>query len=486
MTRQPQQAGQGRLRLLGQHLPLTDRRTGRRAGRGRRRADRRRVHQRGDEPRGDRRADRPARTPRARRARLPDRRALRAPDHDRRDRPTPTSWSPPRPLHVDRMLRYRPGRRQPVAAQRLRPRGSRARVGSARPLVRRGRGLRGDPAPPSRPRCPGCSTRCVGASAEGLRRPTVDGVAGLWVMTSEAGQRPVVVVPGPTARRPTGVAPLAERGASVRAVVRRAGTAPRLDGLEERSATSPTRARRRGPERRGRRGHNGPPDGRGRATQQRVGVEATPALRGRPATPGWTRLVHVSTAAVYDRRPGSATSTSGRPGRGRRGRLPVTKRDADAALAEVDGITRVLVRPPAILGPGETSVWNTLRPARSATRGRPGTPCRTRRSPGSTSTTSPPWWPTSPPAASRGRPTPPRARSTGACTAGQRRGGTGDDARLLRDGDRRPRRGPGLGGRPGLDRPDPADRARAWGWTPPSRLATALDHLHENVRRTVA
>jgi nucleoside-diphosphate-sugar epimerase len=28
----------------------------------------------------------------------------------------------------------------------------------------------------------------------------------------------------------------------------------------------------------------------------------------------------------------------------------------------VDGITRVLVRPPAILGPGETSVWNTLRP----------------------------------------------------------------------------------------------------------------------------
>ena len=41
----------------------------------------------------------------------------------------------------------------------------------------------------------------------------------------------------------------------------------------------------------------------------------------------------------------------------------VTKRDTDAALAEVDGITRVLVRPPAILGAGETSVWNSLRPA---------------------------------------------------------------------------------------------------------------------------
>ena len=40
----------------------------------------------------------------------------------------------------------------------------------------------------------------------------------------------------------------------------------------------------------------------------------------------------------------------------------VTKRDADAVLAAVEGMTRVLVRPPAILGPGETSVWNTLRP----------------------------------------------------------------------------------------------------------------------------
>jgi nucleoside-diphosphate-sugar epimerase len=40
----------------------------------------------------------------------------------------------------------------------------------------------------------------------------------------------------------------------------------------------------------------------------------------------------------------------------------VTKRDADAALAAVDGMTRVLVRPPAILGPGETSIRNSLRP----------------------------------------------------------------------------------------------------------------------------
>jgi hypothetical protein len=30
----------------------------------------------------------------------------------------------------------------------------------------------------------------------------------------------------------------------------------------------------------------------------------------------------------------------------------------------VDGITRVLLRPPAILGAGDSSIWNSLRPAR--------------------------------------------------------------------------------------------------------------------------
>ena len=41
----------------------------------------------------------------------------------------------------------------------------------------------------------------------------------------------------------------------------------------------------------------------------------------------------------------------------------VTKRDTDAALAAVDGITRVILRPPAILGAGESSIWNSVRPA---------------------------------------------------------------------------------------------------------------------------
>jgi nucleoside-diphosphate-sugar epimerase len=45
------------------------------------------------------------------------------------------------------------------------------------------------------------------------------------------------------------------------------------------------------------------------------------------------------------------------------GDYAVVKRDVDAALGELSGITRVLLRPPAVLGAGETSVWNTVRPA---------------------------------------------------------------------------------------------------------------------------
>jgi nucleoside-diphosphate-sugar epimerase len=41
----------------------------------------------------------------------------------------------------------------------------------------------------------------------------------------------------------------------------------------------------------------------------------------------------------------------------------VTKRDTDLALAAVEGLTRVLLRPPAILGSGESSIWNAVRPA---------------------------------------------------------------------------------------------------------------------------
>jgi 2-alkyl-3-oxoalkanoate reductase len=106
------------------------------------------------------------------------------------------------------------------------------------------------------------------------------------------------------------------------------------------------------------------PMGSPRDVQRQVGVDATAALARAARDAGVDRLVHVSTAAVYDRSPGVGDVDESSPLVGDdAGDYPVTKRDADRALADVDGLTRVLVRPPAILGPGETSIWNTLRPA---------------------------------------------------------------------------------------------------------------------------
>ncbi len=106
------------------------------------------------------------------------------------------------------------------------------------------------------------------------------------------------------------------------------------------------------------------PMGSDHDTQRRIGVEGTPVIAQAARDAGVARLVHLSTAGVYDRSPGVGDVDESSP------LVPdgadayaVTKRDTDAALAEVDGLTTVLVRPPAILGPGETSVWNTLRPA---------------------------------------------------------------------------------------------------------------------------
>lgn len=160
-------------------------------------------------------------------------------------------------------------------------------------------------------------------------------------------------------------AALAERGATVRAVVRRAGAAPAIDGVEEwvgdfgdqefaaevvagaKAVVTTVH-----------------PMGTARENQHRVGVERTPVIARAARDAGVDRLVHMSTAAVYDRSPGVGDVDESAALVGDdAGDYPVTKRDTDAALAEVDGITRVLVRPPAILGPGESSIWNTLRPA---------------------------------------------------------------------------------------------------------------------------
>ncbi len=183
---------------------------------------------------------------------------------------------------------------------------------------------------------------------------------------SGAHEPPVVVVTGANGFVGSRIcAALVDRGATVLAVVRRPGTAPVLAGVEERvgdfhdpdlaaavvqgaSAVVTTVH----------------PMGTDRETQHRVAVEGTPVLARAARDAGVPRLVHISTAAVYDRSPGVGDLDEASPLVGDDANAyAVTKRDTDAALGEVDGITRVILRPPAILGAGESSIWNTLRPA---------------------------------------------------------------------------------------------------------------------------
>ena len=182
---------------------------------------------------------------------------------------------------------------------------------------------------------------------------------------STTSTAPVVVVTGANGLVGARICELlGERGATVRAVVRRPGTAPDLSGVEERV------------------GEFHDPDfaaavvdgadavvttvhpmGADREAQHRIAVEGTPALARAARDAGVERFVHVSTAAVYARSPESGDQDESSPlVDDDANDYAVTKRDTDLALTEVDGITRVLVRPPAILGAGETSVWNTLRP----------------------------------------------------------------------------------------------------------------------------
>ncbi len=160
-------------------------------------------------------------------------------------------------------------------------------------------------------------------------------------------------------------AALVERGADVRALVRRSGTAPALRGVVEQvgdfADSGVAAAVLAGADAAVTTVH---PMGSDGAVQRRTGVEGTAGFARAAVAAGVDRLVHVSTAAVYDRSPGVGDVDESSPLVGDdAGDYPVTKRDADLALGEVDGLTRVLLRPPAILGSGESSIWNTLRPA---------------------------------------------------------------------------------------------------------------------------
>ena len=183
-------------------------------------------------------------------------------------------------------------------------------------------------------------------------------------MTS-APSTPIVVVTGANGLVGSHmVSALAERKATVRAVVRRVGTAPSHPGVEEHVGdfADPAFAATvvAGADTLVTTVH---PLGSGREDQRRVGLDGTLVVAEAAADAGVPLIVHVSTAGVYDRSPGvgdvdesSALVPDDSSAYG------VVKRDVDAALSRLEGTTRVLLRPPAVLGVGATSVWNTVRP----------------------------------------------------------------------------------------------------------------------------
>ena len=177
--------------------------------------------------------------------------------------------------------------------------------------------------------------------------------------------RPVVVTGANGLVGSRVVAALHERGAAVRAVVRRAGTAPTAGGVEEvvGDFTDPGFAAEvvAGSRAVVTTVH---PMHEDESRQREVGLDGTMTLASAAVGAGVDRLVHVSTAAVYDRSPGVGDVDEDAPlVADDAGVYAVVKRDVDLALAALDGTTRVLVRPPAILGEGPSSVWNSLRPA---------------------------------------------------------------------------------------------------------------------------
>ena len=180
-----------------------------------------------------------------------------------------------------------------------------------------------------------------------------------------AASPPVVVVTGANGLVGAAVCrALVERSAQVRAVVRRGGGGPALDGVTEHVGDFAEEGFARAVTQRAdavvTTVH---PMGSSREVQHRVGVEGTPVIARAARDAGASRIVHVSTAAVYDLAAGGGdVAENGELLPEGSGDYPDTKNATDAALAQVDGITTVLVRPPAVLGPGKTSVWNTLRP----------------------------------------------------------------------------------------------------------------------------
>lgn len=155
---------------------------------------------------------------------------------------------------------------------------------------------------------------------------------------------------------------LAERGARIRAVVRRAGAAPSLPGLEEVVGE-----------------FQDPAFAASICDGADAVVQTVHPMRDddlQTSSAGWSQqfavaardagvplYVHISTTSVYHR-----DETTGDIDEHSKlvdddaDDYAVTKRATDDALRAVDGITRVFVHPTAVLGKGEWSVWNVRRP----------------------------------------------------------------------------------------------------------------------------
>lgn len=177
---------------------------------------------------------------------------------------------------------------------------------------------------------------------------------------------PIVVVTGANGLVGSHVvAALSARGATVRAVVRRTGTAPDLAGVEEHVGDfgDPAFAAEvvAGSDALVTTVH---PLGGDREEQRRIGLDGTLTIVEAAGDAGVPLVVHISTAGVYERSPetGDVTEDSALVSDDAND-YSVIKRDIDAAIERLGGTTRVLVRPPMILGPGESSVWNTVHPA---------------------------------------------------------------------------------------------------------------------------
>lgn len=158
---------------------------------------------------------------------------------------------------------------------------------------------------------------------------------------------------------------LVDSGAAVRAVVRRKGTAPQRAGIDEVVGEfgDPAFAQEvvRGASAVVTTVH---PMGSDEEVQRHVAVDGTPVLARTARDAGVSRLVHISTSSVYDRSPGGHNIDEASPlVDDDADDYSRTKRDTDLALADVGGITTVLVRPPAVLGSSPQSMWNVLKPA---------------------------------------------------------------------------------------------------------------------------